>query len=783
MIVEIYIGSYKLDTFKDESVDLNSSIANVNDITKNTTDYTKSFTVPASHVNNKVFKHYYNADIDNTFDARTKVSGSIFLKGIPFKYGKWRLAKVNVKQGKPYAYTINFWGNLVSLKDKFKDDLLSDLDLSSFDHNYNSDNVLSGLSLTGAFSFFSGNMIYNLFSKKQLYYNGIVSDNVNTATLANIAWSGGSNTGVFWRDLKPSMKIIKIIEAIEDKYDVTFTRDFFGRTEFTDLFMWLNNGDSVKGGTKRVNFTSGSTTYVNLTTDVATFPLQFTNINNRQYFTTVLRITPDTGFELVAYTITTYRNGVLVSQIEKVGNSAITQTYNTIVSGSENVDVYFEITASEIFAYDVQFDQIEKVVTSGTTVSTPFITLGSDSLSFDFVISENIPKIKVVDFMAGLFKMFKLVVIADRYDNVYVNTLKDYYAQGKLYNFTRYVDFASYDVERGNLLNQIDFNFEEPTTLLNSQFKLNNNIAYGDEDLTIKDSDGVLLDGDSLEVKLPFEQFVYERLNDLNDSVQTNVMYGGIFNEQIEKVNPAPHLFYNSYQNVTSKPIAFIDDTNTRVRVNFLNTPIHTQGLVDPQYSTVFGAEFNEWDGSLIDKTLYSNYYIDYINSIFNIKRRNFSYNCKTVPLRIMTKLELNDVIQIKQNYYRMDNYNFNLLNGEVSLKLINSFDNVLGLFDVDRKFVVVDYAEQSTTVYVTNLENFDYNSTELWVSATAVGNVVSLNFDENTTGLDRDATVTIINSQTLQEVDVLVVQTANLITADNNIITADTILITADNG
>lgn len=778
MIVDIYIGNYKLDTFKDESAELNNSIANVNDITKNTTEYTKSFTVPASHINNKVFKHYYNANIDNTFDARIKVDGRIDLKGIPFKYGKWRLAKVQVKQGKPYAYTINFWGNLVSLKDKFKDDLLNVLDLSDYNHQYNSTNIKTGL--TG--SLFSGDLIYNLFSKKQLYYKSNASDNVNTSTLANIAWGGGANVGVFWRDLKPSIKIIKIIEAIEQKYNVVFSRDFFGRSEFTDLFMWLNNGDNIKGGTKKINFTSGST-YVNLTTDVATFPVNYDDFNNRTYFTTVLRITPDIGYESVPYTITTYRNGNVLSKIEKTGNGVITQTFGSFQENINSVSVYYEITTSEIFSYDVEYQQIRRVVTSGTTVSTSFFTIGSDTLTFDFIVSDNIPKIKVIDFLAGLFRMFKLVVIADRYDNVYINTLNDYYAQGKLYNLTKYIDFSSNEVERGNLLNQINFNFEEPTTILNTQFKLNTSTAYGDEDLTIRDENGVLLDGESLEVKVPFEQIIYERLNDLNDNVQTNIMYAGIFNAQIEKANPAPHLFYNSNQNITSKPLAFRNDANAKERLDFLNVPSHTQGFEQPIYSTIFSEEFNEWDGNIISNTLYTNYYKNYIESIFNIKRRNFNYTAKNVPFRIMTKLQLNDVIQINQNYFRIDNYNFNLNTGDVTFKLINSFDNRLNVFDVDRKNVFVNYQEQSTTVYVTNLNNFDYNSTELWVSATASGNVVSLNFDLNDSGLDRSATVTIINSETLQEIDITVFQTKKAMTFDDNITTFDSNKITWDNG
>ena len=122
MVVKLYIGNDDLDRFKDEAIEINSSIANINDITKNTTDYSRSFTVPATNKNNRIFKHYYDANIDNSFDARVKQDGRIELDGIPFKYGKYRLDKVSVKQGRPYAYTLTFWGNLVSLKDTLKND-------------------------------------------------------------------------------------------------------------------------------------------------------------------------------------------------------------------------------------------------------------------------------------------------------------------------------------------------------------------------------------------------------------------------------------------------------------------------------------------------------------------------------------------------------------------------------------------------------------------------------------------------------------------------------------
>jgi len=208
MFVKIYIGNDRLDLFKDESIEVTSSVANINDITKNTTDYSMGFTVPATHNNNRIFKHYYDANIDNSFDARIKHTGRIELDGLPFKFGKWKLNKVSVKQGRPYAYTINFFGNLVSLKDKLKNYELKDLNLSAYNHTYNSANVKTGLTS----SLFSGAVVYNLFTKKQLYYRS-GSENINTATLANIAFTGGSNTGVNYDLLRPSIQLLKVLQA------------------------------------------------------------------------------------------------------------------------------------------------------------------------------------------------------------------------------------------------------------------------------------------------------------------------------------------------------------------------------------------------------------------------------------------------------------------------------------------------------------------------------------------------------------------------------------------
>ena len=56
--LQLYIEGQRIDLFKDENVSLTQSIKNVKDISKIFTDFSKTFSVPASKENNKVFKHY-----------------------------------------------------------------------------------------------------------------------------------------------------------------------------------------------------------------------------------------------------------------------------------------------------------------------------------------------------------------------------------------------------------------------------------------------------------------------------------------------------------------------------------------------------------------------------------------------------------------------------------------------------------------------------------------------------------------------------------------------------
>tara|TARA_R110000803_G_scaffold76454_3_gene141103 strand:+ start:2299 stop:4998 length:2700 start_codon:yes stop_codon:yes gene_type:complete len=849
MRTTLYIGEWRVDQFGDEAATVVSSVLDITDITKNTGDYTKTFTVPASKRNNILFKHWYDADIDNGFDARLKIDGRILLDGFPFKSGKWRLSKVAVKKNKPSSYTINFFGKLPSLKDIVKKDLLSDLDLSAYDHDYDSATVLTGLES----GLFTQDIIYTLFAKKQYFYNSDPTNTDITGTLANIAWGDGSGlNGVVWNDLRASLRLLSIIEAIEEKYNgkqkttvnvttatttgagsclltlngteetipisttttngnaleiqvyvnaltdytaaldpdnsaiviitavdtlpqentswlvgtstnmetevittqkgnegLVFSRDFFGTTEFTELYMWLNpSADKEPGGDIRVinwHTNTGAGYWMNVATDVGTYRIiNEAGTSSDRYFEIDCIVTPVAGFENVVYNIIPIRDG---EEMAMSPDFTGVNTYRTDLkpqgqTSGTDVLMQWKIKASQGFQYSATLGQREYNTANPTLPTRSEETFaGVDTIDSVFVVSEELPKLKILDFLKGLFNMFKLVVVPSQETNTYfLDTIDSYYADGSLYDVTKYVDFESYDVNRGEILNEIELKFKEPTTITNIQFEKNNQRGYGDIEKTLTDDGGELLDGESLTFELPFEQFVYERLPDLNTGVKSNVQYAAIIDEELEAASPSAHIFYKNFNTVNSSPVGFIDDVGAKNIISGnLWTPFHHYGIEQPNYASIFNNEFSTWDGVAINNNLYFNHYKDYIDSIFNIKKRTFVYEA-VLPLHIITKLELNDVLEIRNDFYRIDKYNYNLLTGKTTLNLVNSFDNELNSGSLTPNNIFVDYRVQTETVILGNTlsapTKIDQGFGTTWVTLTGSGNNLDIAFDENPTEL-----------------------------------------------
>ena len=94
----------RLDLFEDESVTITDTIKNTKDISKVFTPFSQQFNVPASKHNSKLFRHYEDFDVINSFDARFKIDALIKLNGSDYKKGRVRLNSVSMKDNKAHSY-------------------------------------------------------------------------------------------------------------------------------------------------------------------------------------------------------------------------------------------------------------------------------------------------------------------------------------------------------------------------------------------------------------------------------------------------------------------------------------------------------------------------------------------------------------------------------------------------------------------------------------------------------------------------------------------------------
>ena len=363
--IQLYIQGQRIDLFEDESVTVTQTIQNIKDISKVFTDFSRTFSVPASKTNNKIFRHYYNSDINNGFDARTKKNANIELNNIPFRTGKIKLEGVDLKNNKPHTYRITFFGSTVTLKDSLGEDKLNDLvSLSQYDLGYSPETV-EGKLINPPSS--TNHVIAPLITHTQrLYYDSNTNNDILDSGDLHYFNSGGVHRhGVKWNELKYALRVNKIIEAIEIDYGLEFSSDFFKNTsidEFNNLFLWLHRksgavedlsgNENVKYSKLIDSFSPADTFIPNINNNGTTVGLFVYNQGGATPVTdSTVTISSTSG---VAYSVVVRLNGSTY-QTETDKTDDYTFDLNNMPNGTWTITL--ETATSNSFT-DVSFDDI-----------------------------------------------------------------------------------------------------------------------------------------------------------------------------------------------------------------------------------------------------------------------------------------------------------------------------------------------------------------------------------------------------------------------------------------
>jgi len=635
-----------IDLFDDEEIKLTSSIQNINDISKIFTDYTQSFTIPASKKNNETFRHWYENEIDNGFNQLIRYDGFIEIDNEIFRVGKWQLESASVKQNKIENYKITFYGVLTSLNDKFKEDKLKDiLELNDYSFQYTGANVQDKITTTS-----DSDVLFPLISSDRIWQyssgGGGGSNNINS--------SGGR---INHTELFPALKIARIFDAIASKYNVNFSGNFLTQSRFTKAYLFLKNKETfLNYGRKKI---------LQFNSIVNNNPFVGVGIDNVEMYPVTIPQgfqTQQTSISLTLSASCNWQVSVLLGDSQLFNLSNIGQIINFVLP--QNVGVYrIFLSCSAPVTYTGNLVSTFTEVDFETGATTQFTTtanvIGATADSF-LDLTALMPDIKVSDFFSGILKMFNLTAFSFDESNYTLEQLENWYYQGFIKDFSQYT-ITDLDFQRIKPYKKVNFNYEKSESILNKRFSDTNQREFGDLSYPFNN------DGTDYNIKLPFENILFNKFTD------TNLQVAYAVKSDFSKYVPKPIILYQ-YEN-TSCNFFFNNGSTTNVITNY-NVIGQDVKYQNEDNTLNFGLEISSYLLEPVYNTLFQNYYFDYLKNLYNLKSRMVKVSLR-LPYSELINLRLNDRIVIRDKRYIINTFTTNLKTFEVEMELIQDFRSI----------------------------------------------------------------------------------------------------------
>ena len=535
------------------------------------------------------------------------------------------------------------------------------------------------------------------------YYSGFSGNLFHNSSVAS------TTQGLAFDDVKPAIKCLDIIEAIETKYGIEFTRDFFGSTAFSNLYLWLSRNKGPIGGDENQEqlltricsswgFASGDLGEFTVSSDTWTVTPQTGVLS----FSATLSITSTGTYTIKAID---YNTGNILSQVNNVTGSGQLDL-ELELSGTFKIKFLIESTSTVSFTPSLALEKVDRSGATPVVTNAVYNINGTgDTISTisEILITENVPKIKTIDFLTGIFKMFNLTAYyvtdaADAdYEKIYVDTLDNYYADavnnpsGGTTDITKYINISSTEIKPTTLFTEINFKYQDPSTLLSINHEEQFNDIFGNEEFKPSGVDR----GVTYNIDLPFEHMKFERLFDDNENASspyssstpeylTDILWGysadGEFDDETGDYEPTltkPLVFYGIRETISSeaKAINWLGSSPDYLLYYFRPSNTNEDGTSStaPTYTLNFDNEVDEWnltDYEGATNSLFKTFYSKYINDVFNVYKRTYKLKAK-FPSDFLINYRLNDVLIIQDKQFTINSITTNLKDGTSDLELL----------------------------------------------------------------------------------------------------------------
>ena len=243
MRTRILLNGYDVDLIDEISMPLNFAIADIRNPEKRNTSFSKTLTIPGTSVNNDLFGMLFDISVDvnssGSVNSNMPINPNkkadviiLFDENIIFT-GYFQLVAIKKSEADyKIEYQCNVFGKLKDLFINIGELLLSDIDLSEFNHILNYPNVVDSLSLK-----IQKNASDFPFTLGVGYVYPMIDFGRNNDVNYNIT------------DFLPSVYVKTIVDKIINAAGFQYTSTFFDSVEFSKLIIPFGGGQLTLGET------------------------------------------------------------------------------------------------------------------------------------------------------------------------------------------------------------------------------------------------------------------------------------------------------------------------------------------------------------------------------------------------------------------------------------------------------------------------------------------------------------------------------------------------------
>ncbi len=433
MSARLFVEGYEADTLGDIDVEFTFSVADISDIERRNTSFSKTLTLPSTARNQQLFGNIFDISVSNdiiaganigqNFNPAKQAKAQIFLDNVKIFDGVLRMSKINNKEG-DILYEVNMFGRLRDILDALGDLTLADLPFDDYDHVWNQTNIQNSWART---EWVSGaqNYVYPLVDY------GYSVNNINYPL----------------KNFKPAVFITEILKRIFEEAEFTITAPIFESFFFRKLILLTAEKNITREVTNLlhqntnllIQNVAATNTFTHLLTFNSVSATSFTINGAGNKFTYNKTQALNTGLTFnVRFSFTsldTFTKNIWTARVKKNGSTIFSDSETvTIVplSGSFIWDVslsggvtlalndYFEIELYGEAVGDAGYNpniQTQVVIQPGgslkigNTVPVAVDVVEGDTMKIEYTLPKSM---KQRDFLKSIISMYNLYITQDR---------------------------------------------------------------------------------------------------------------------------------------------------------------------------------------------------------------------------------------------------------------------------------------------------------------------------------------------------------------------------------